>query len=132
MRWSENEYNEYLKRIDKFIPSIKPKKHSKYHAEKTWVDGICFDSKKEADYYSQLRLLSHTGKIKGFCRQCRFIVTEGQGASRRATEYVADFVVFNNDGTCRIIDTKGVITNEFKLKMKSFQEKYPQLTVELE
>ena len=32
----------------------------------------------------------------------------------------------------RIVDTKGVKTNEFKLKMKSFREKYQTLKVELE
>ena len=52
--------------------------------------------------------------------------------TRTGTEYVADFVIFNNDGTSRIVDTKGVKTNEFKLKMKSFREKYPTLKVELE
>ena len=59
-------------------------------------------------------------------------VTEGVGSIERGTEYVADFVIFNNDGTSRIVDTKGVKTNEFKLKMKSFREKYPTLKVELE
>ena len=87
---------------------------------------------KEADYYCQLKLLTRAGEIKGFCRQARFVVTEGVGSIERGTEYVADFVIFNNDGTSRIVDTKGVKTNEFKLKMKSFREKYPTLKVELE
>ena len=77
-------------------------------------------------------LLTRAGEIKGFCRQARFVVTEGVGSIERGTEYVADFVIFNNDGTSRIVDTKGVKTNEFKLKMKSFREKYPTLKVELE
>lgn len=88
--------------------------------------------KRKADYYCQLKLLTRAGEIKGFCRQARFVVTEGVGSIERGTEYVADFVIFNNDGTSRIVDTKGVKTNEFKLKMKSFREKYPTLKVELE
>lgn len=46
------------------------------------------------------------------------------------TEYVADFVIFNNDGTCRIVDVKGVETDVFKLKMKMFKAQFPQLEVE--
>ena len=67
----------------------KPK--NKYSSQKTWIDGICFDSKKEADYYCQLKLLTRAGEIKGFCRQARFVVTEGVGSIERGTEYVADF-----------------------------------------
>lgn len=48
------------------------------------------------------------------------------------TEYVADFVIFNNDGTCRIVDVKGVETDVFKLKMKMFKARFPQLEVEIE
>ena len=130
MRWSEAEYARYIQNTKQYTNNQKPK--NKYYSQKTWIDGICFDSKKEADYYCQLKLLTKAGEIKGFCRQARFVVTEGVGSIERGTEYVADFVIFNNDGTSRIVDTKGVKTNEFKLKMKSFREKYPTLKVELE
>ena len=130
MRWSEAEYARYIQNTKQYTNNQKPK--NKYYSQKTWIDGICFDSKKEADYYCHLKLLTREGEIKGFCRQARFVVTEGVGSIERGTEYVADFVIFNNDGTSRIVDTKGVKTNEFKLKMKSFREKYPTLKVELE
>lgn len=129
MRWSEAEYARYIQNTDK---STQRKKANKYSAQKTWVDGICFDSNKEADYYCQLKLLTRAGEIKGFCRQARFVVTEGIGNMERGTEYVADFIIFNNDGTSRIVDVKGVKTNEFKLKIKALREKYPTLKVELE
>ena len=122
MRWSEAEYARYIQNTKQYTNNQKPK--NKYYSQKTWIDGICFDS--------QLKLLTRAGEIKGFCRQARFVVTEGVGSIERGTEYVADFVIFNNDGTSRIVDTKGVKTNEFKLKMKSFREKYPTLKVELE
>lgn len=107
------------------------KKSSKYNAKKVWVDGISFDSSIEADYYCQLKLLMRAGAINGFCRQARFVVTEGKNGTR-GTEYVADFVVFYPDNTFRIIDVKGMETQAFKLKAKSFREKYPKLNLELE
>ena len=114
------------------LPSAPKKKaHNKYNARKVWVDGICFDSQKEADYYCQLKLLLKAGAINGFCRQARFVIIEGKNGER-GTEYVTDFVVFNPDGTYRIVDTKGVETSDFKLKVKSFYEKYPKLKIELE
>lgn len=105
MRWSEAEYARYIQNTKQYTNNQKPK--NKYYSQKTWIDGICFDSKKEADYYCQLKLLTRAGEIKGFCRQARFVVTEGVGSIERGTEYVADFVIFNNDGTSRIVDTKG-------------------------
>jgi len=111
----------------------KPKtvKKNKYNARKVWIDGICFDSQAEADYYCQLKLLLRAGAIEGFCRQARFVVTEGK-KDEKGTEYVTDFVVFYPDKTYRIIDVKGMETPAFKLKVKSFREKYPKLRLELE
>ena len=45
--WSIEQYREYQK---------KGNKKSKYGAVKTSVDGQTFDSKKEADYYCNLKL----------------------------------------------------------------------------
>ena len=48
MRWSEAEYARYIQNTEQNTSSPKPK--NKYSSQKTWIDGICFDSKKEADY----------------------------------------------------------------------------------
>lgn len=76
-------------------------------------------------------MLLKVGAINGFCRQARFVITEGKNGER-GTEYVTDFVIFYPDGIYRIVDTKGVETPDFKLKVKSFYEKYPKLKIELE
>ena len=128
MRLSEQEFRNLLKNRGQ---SIAHEKKSKYNSTKIWIDGICFDSQKEADYYCELKLLLRGGIIDGFCMQARFVVTEGKAESR-ATEYVTDFVIFYPDKTYRIVDVKGMETEVFKLKMKSFKEKYPKLKVELE
>ena len=59
MRWSEAEYARYIQNTEQNTSSPKPK--NKYSSQKTWIDGICFDSKKEADYYCQLKLLTRAG-----------------------------------------------------------------------
>lgn len=125
LRWSIEEYQSYLgkqKECSQF---------SKYHSKKVWVDGLCFDSKKEADYYVYLKYSLMAREIKGFSRQARFVIIEGTDKDNRATEYIADFVVFHNDGSSEIIDTKGVKTQAFKLKMKAFRAMYPELEVKI-
>lgn len=106
-------------------------KKSKYGAKKTKIDGICFDSKLEAEYYSMLKLRQKAGEIAGFCRQPRFVVIEGQNGEK-GTEYVADFIEFMPDGRYRIVDVKGMKTEVFRLKMKAFRARYPGLEVEIE
>lgn len=100
------------------------KKPSKYHSKKTEVDGLIFDSKREADYYCQLKLLMKNGEVVGFCRQPRFPIGAGH-------EYVSDFIVWWPDGTTEIIDVKGVETDVFKLKYDYFKVKFPKLDVKL-
>lgn len=124
------EYRQLMKNLGKDVPE-EEKKKSKYNSRKVWIDGIPFDSQKEADYYCQLKLFLKSGIIDGFCRQARFVVTTGDDETK-ATEYVTDFVIFYPDKTYRIVDVKGMETEVFKLKMKSLKEKYPKLKIEME
>lgn len=52
-------------------PPTKPKK-SKYGAVKTEVDGIMFDSKREAKRYQELRLLEQAWEITNLRLQVPF------------------------------------------------------------
>ena len=45
---------------------------SKYHNIKTVVDNIKFDSKKEANRYTELKLLERAGKIFALALQRKF------------------------------------------------------------
>lgn len=92
-------------------------KKSKYGANRVEIDGIKFDSQKEADYYCELKLRLAAGEIKGFCRQSEFILANN-------LRYKADFIVFNNDGSSNIIDVKGFKTDVYKLKKKIFEDKF--------
>lgn len=99
---------------------------SKYHAKRTEVDGIKFDSKAEAEHYANLKLLEKAGVIQGLELQPRFLLQDGfmyQGHHERKIEYVADFR-YQRDGKTIVEDVKGVKTDVYKLKRKLFLHKY--------
>lgn len=130
MRWTEEEYMDFLERQGIKTAREKPKKRPKYNNKKTWVDGICFDSKKEAEYYSELKIMVIVGEIKGFCRQPEFILVEGD-SEERAITYKSDFIVFHNDGRTEIIDVKGYESEQWKRTFKQFRLKYPELELQI-
>ena len=90
----------------------------KYNAKPTVVDGIRFDSKKEAGYYSELKLRQQAGEILFFLRQVPIHLPGG-------TKLVIDFQEFHTDGTVHFVDTKGVITDVFKIKKREVEAHYP-------
>lgn len=128
LRMSEDEYMEYQRKHGNVFEPIKKK--PKYNNKQIRVDGILFDSKLEADFYSDLKLQMKAGVIKGFCRQPEFVLVEGFGA-RKPITYRADFIIFHLDGTYQIIDTKGMQTETFKLKHKLFMDKFPGLELKI-
>lgn len=93
---------------------------SKYNAKKTVVDGIDFDSAKEAKRYAKLRALEDAGKIQGLRLQVPFELLPSfdcDGVKYRGMKYVADFVYYR-DGKVVVEDCKGFKTAEYKLKKK--------------
>ena len=51
---------------------------SKYYSQKVVVDGISFDSKKEANRFRELSLLERAGAITGLERQVKFTLIPAQ------------------------------------------------------
>ena len=104
---------------------------SKYHSKKVIVDGIEFDSKKEAKRYSELKLLERAGEIKELELQKVFELQPSfkkNGKTYRKTTYKADFYYFNNRiGKYIVEDVKGFKTEVYKLKKKMFEYKYNDL-----
>ena len=109
-------------------PKLPP---SKYNAHKTTIDGITFDSKKEADYYCYLKLLKRAGEIKDFELQPEFVLQDGYrdaaGKWVRPIIYRADFRVTYADGREVVIDTKGCRTQVYAMKKKMLLKRYPDL-----
>lgn len=104
---------------------------TKYRAKKTEIDGIKFDSKKEAKRYIVLKALESKGEIKNLTLQPKFLLQEGfrkNGKAYRKIEYVADFM-YEQDGKLIIEDVKGMKTDVYKLKQKLFEKRYQDLTI---
>lgn len=83
---------------------------AKYYNKKTFVGGIEFDSKKEANRYSELLLLQRAGKISDLQRQVSFELIPSQKVDGLTVErpcvYKADFV-YRENGKLVVEDTKG-------------------------
>lgn len=90
----------------------------KYNAQPTKVDGIRYDSKKEAAYGGQLNLLQKCGEILFFLRQVPFRLPGN-------ITYRLDFMEFHKDGSVHLVDIKGFDTPMSKLKRKQVEALYP-------
>ena len=109
---------------------------TKYYNKKTCIDGIEFDSLKEARRYQELKLMERAGMIKDLKMQVRFELipaqyeeTERVGKNgqklkpkRRIIEYpivyIADFTYTDENGDYVCEDTKGFKTKDYILKRK--------------
>lgn len=93
----------------------------KYGNRVTEVDGIRFDSEKEADYYWQLHWLMREGTVKEVELQPKFVLQPGykrDGKKIRPIIYRADFKVTEADGHIYYVDTKGMRTQVYMIKKK--------------
>ena len=121
---------------------------TKYKAKKTEVDGITFDSMKEAKRYQELKILEAAGQIKDLRLQVPYELipamrepdTIGKRGGKikgklieRAVVYKADFVYqekldipFNDQEKWEEVveDVKGMRTKEYILKRKLMLYRY--------
>lgn len=129
--------------------NYKPFNYSKYGAQKVEVDGIKFDSKKEAKRYRELKFMEKAGEISALKLQVPFLLIpaafesyerygkKGQrlkDGSRRifsAVNYVADFVYLDREGKRIVEDVKGFKTKEYIIKKKLLYNKYGILIKEV-
>ena len=89
---------------------------SKYHAKRTEVDGIVFDSRGEARRWVDLQLLEHAGMITELRRQVKYKL-EVNGL--KVCDYVADYTYFER-GRYVVEDFKSPATRTpvYRLKRK--------------
>lgn len=103
----------------------------KYHRKKTEVDGILFDSLKEANHYSELKIRKKAGLIKDFERQAPFTVYPKFRRGERTFQAIkikVDFVVTELDGSKTIEEVKseGTKTRVYQNKRKMLLDQYPE------
>lgn len=109
-------------------------KKTKYGNVKTTVDGIKFDSKKEAQRYRELVLEQKSGTIRNLRLQHVFTLQEPyttpEGERIRGIRYIADFTYEEplQDGVTWLfvvedVKSKATRTAQYKLKKKLMREK---------
>jgi len=112
---------EVLHAVDTMVSGgTKEGRARKYGNEITTVDGIRFDSKREARYYEQLKLRKAAGEVSHWLRQVPIHLPCG-------TRYVLDFLVFFSDvgRAPEYVDVKGRETKEFRIKKRGVEHHYP-------
>lgn len=110
-------------------------KNAKYRSAKTNINGINFDSKKEARRWVELCFMQQQGLIQNLERQVKFLLIptqyetyerygkngqrlkDGEKLVERECAYYADFVYYEN-GVRIVEDTKGVKTADYIIKRK--------------
>ena len=97
---------------------------NKYSNQKVILDNIKFDSKKEANRYSELKIFEKAGEISNLQLQKLFLLIDKQ-KDERAVTYKADFVYYDNKkGRWIAEDVKGYKTKEYIIKRKLFKSIY--------
>ena len=108
---------------------------NKHKNIKTTIDGITFDSKKEAKRYQELKLLEKAGEIQGLELQKKYVLIPSQYESwerfgkygqrlkdgirciEKECAYIADFV-YQENGETVVEDVKGRRLPEYIIKRK--------------
>ncbi|MET4562205.1 hypothetical protein ABIA69_003391 [Lysinibacillus parviboronicapiens] len=101
---------------------------AKYGNKKVIRDGIEFDSAMEAKYYDYLKHLQAQGVVASIELQPKFVLLpkfEKNGKKFREIGYSADFTVHYADGHTEVVDIKGMVTQQFALRKKLFEYRYP-------
>ena len=103
-------------------------KENKYHNRKVTVDGITFDSVKEASRWQELKLLEKAGESVGLNRQQRIELIP-KTKLYKAVTYISDFVYFDKStGKTVYEDVKGMKKGSayelFKIKQKIMYWRY--------
>lgn len=93
---------------------------SKYRNKKTVVDGITFDSQREANRWQELKMLTKVGRIRDLERQRVYHLAPAViigGRKKPSLRYNADFVYVDDlTGKTVVEDVKGVKTDVFRIK----------------
>jgi hypothetical protein len=110
---------------------------SKYHAKPTTIDGIRFDSQKEARRYQELKLLERAGEIRNLERQPEFDLNVVQRSddynySKKVGVWRGDFRYEERRYTAAkrerwdviVEDVKGFKTPVYRLKKRMVEAQY--------
>ncbi len=122
-QWTQEDIDRLNAKRGASLPAHIPAK-SKYRNVKTMIGSEKFDSKREANYWSELLLRFKSGEIDRLQRQVPFdllcaVGDPNDGIAAVVSTYVADFVFYTTrDKVMHIVDAKGKRTALYSLKKK--------------
>lgn len=101
------------------LTDVVPRRPNKFGAVATWVDGIRFDSKKEATRYQELELQRRANAFAWFTMQVPFRLEGG-------VRFVIDFMIVHHDGRIVLEDvkSKGTMLQTYVNKKKQLKARY--------
>ncbi len=129
-RWTEDDLKRHLAKLDgakqKIVataPQVIAQRPRKYRNTPTVLDGITFDSAKEASRYSELCLLAQVGAIRNLTCQPRYdlIACNGEVIGRFSPDFGYWSVALNRQ-VCE--DVKSPITRKetaYRLRKRLFE-----------
>jgi len=111
LRWTESE----LSQVQAKRAPVEPIKPSKYRNKKTAMDGLTFDSTKEARRYVELKNMQQAGIISNLRMQ---VPIECKINGIKVCTWIADFTYADQGGKPVYEDVKGFKTDVYRLKKK--------------
>lgn len=131
MEWLRMSAAEYRQQVSKKknlgTQAYRTSNSNKYNAKKAEINGVRFDSLKEARLYQKLENMQRMGIISDLQRQVRFELVPKQ-KDERAVYYVADYVFKEGDKVV-VADCKSAMTKKlpvYVVKRKIFKWRYPE------
>lgn len=112
---------------------IRKRSRNKHNARAVRIDGLRFDSQREAARYGELRLLESAGEIRDLVIHPRYVLQERfkdahSGKWIRQVTYTPDFAYVEN-GRKVVEDVKGpsTMTDAFSVRRRWFQKQNPDV-----
>lgn len=98
---------------------------SKFRSKRVEYQGEVFDSKFELSYFVYLQELVKQGKIENLQRQVKYELLQRQTAENGKFKYhpilyKSDFEYDDCENVHHTVDTKGILTPDFRIKQKLF------------
>lgn len=94
---------------------------TKYRSRRVEVNGITYDSKREANRHQELLLMERAGLVRELRSQVQFelvpgVRIEGEKRARPPMRYTADFVYLDESGAMVVEDAKGMQTKDYRMR----------------
>ncbi len=98
---------------------------NKYGAKKTVWNGRKYDSKLEAGVAQEIEILRKAGEVVSVEPQRTFVLHGKNGG--KICSHRVDFLLTFKDGHEEVWEAKGFETDTWRLKLKLFEDNYPDI-----